>query len=1090
MRKLSNHYAIVARQLLYLTIFLFFSFTAFAQQKTVSGTVIDPSNQPVVGATVTVKGTNVRAQTNTTGNFAISVPDNRNTLVITSVGFNAQEVTIGNQTNISVSLTLAISNLSEVVVTALGVTRKTRSLQYSQTTVGGENLTQARENSIVNSLEGVVAGVNVSKIASGPGGSTRVVIRGAKTLGSTLNQPLYVVDGVPMDNSNMGQAGLWGGTDNGDGMNSINPDDIATITVLKGASAGALYGSRAANGVILITTKKGSARKGLGIEVNSNYVFETLDNLTDFQTSYGSGGMVNPPGTTGVAPRVATKAKTFRDAFGNGWNQQAWGPKFDGSPTIQYDSITRPYSYTGDNWDRFFKTGHTLTNTVSLTGGSEVQNFRFSISDLTSESFIPNAGFDRVNVSLATNSKFGKRISFNSKILYSNEKVKNRPFISDSPANMFQSIYRLPGDINVLDLIGDPNKPGAVPSLADQVARGMRIYDLKAPGEEFQRSTDLWTQNPYWAAYQFINTDIRDRVIASGRVRYDITDFLYVQGQAGMDWYTLRRTSLTPQGTGYQRGGAMSEGETRVREINYEWTAGFNKSFLNNKIGVNAFVGGNRMRREFESISANGNGFNTPLFAAINNANQRNFGYGYSKSGINSLFGSVEVSYNNYLFITGTARKDWFSVLNPDDNGILYPSLGASFVFSDAFKLPAWFSYGKARLSWAQVGNVSSVGPYSTLLAYTAGTTHNGIPLGSYSSGYSYGTNLPNPNLKPFTSTEMEYGLEAKFLKSRLGLDVTYYDQKTTDDILNANISRASGFSSTSVNIGEITNKGIEILVTGTPVKSDITWDVSVNFAKNNSNVVSLIEGQTEFVGEEPRTRNVFIKNIVGYPYGMITGKVQMKDPAGNLVYNATDGSAVAAPGYVIIGNGVPDFTGGVNNALTWKGVNLTFLVDFKSGGKIFSGTNMRMTQQGQTKQTLLGRAGEAPLVLTGVSPDATSSTGFKPFTKTYTPGEAQNYWSQLGSEGNGASEKFVYDASFIKLRQITLGYSIPRKVFAKTPIQSLMVSFVGRNLAILHKNAPNIDPESTYTSSNSQGLDYFGVPATRTFGFNLRATF
>ena len=1086
MRNLSTRYSRRISLSFIFSFFLLVSISAFTQKR-VTGKVTDSDKKPVFGATVAVKGTNVATSTSTEGLFGIDVPDGSNTLVFSSIGFKTQEVNIAGRTTIDIAMQNEAAELTNVVVTALGVTRKTRALQYSQTTVGGENLTQARENSVVNSLEGVVAGVNVSKIATGPGGSTRVVIRGAKTLGSTLNQPLYVVDGVPMDNSNLGQAGLWGGTDNGDGMNSINPDDIATITVLKGASAAALYGSRAANGVILITTKKGSARRsGLGIEFNSNYVFETLNNLTDFQTKYGEGGMV---GTT-LQNRVATKPTSTQQSFGNGWSSAGWGPAFDGSPVVQFDGVSRPYSYAGDNWDRFYKTGHTITNSVALTGGSEGQNFRLAISDLSNESFIPNAGFARVNVSLATNSKFGKRITVNSKVLYSNEKVKNRPFVSDSPANMFQSIYRLAGDINVLDLIGDPNKPGAVPSLADQAARGITIYDGKAPGEEFQRNTDLWTQNPYWAAYQFINTDIRDRVITSGLARYDITDFLYVQGQAGMDWYTLRRTSLTPQGTGYQRGGAMSEAETRVREINYEWTAGFNKTFLNNKLGVNAFVGGNRMRRQFESISANGTGFNTPLFAAINNANQRNFGYGFSKSGINSLFGSVELSYNNYLFITGTARKDWFSVLNPDDNAILYPSVGASFVFSDAFKeLPAWLSYGKARISWAQVGNVSSVGPYSTLLAYTAGTTHTGIPLGSYSSGYSNGTNLPNPNLKPFTSTEMEYGLEAKFLKSRLGIDITYYDQETTDDILNATISRASGFASTSINIGKITNKGIEILLTGTPVKGDITWDVSVNFAKNKSNVVSLIEGQTEFVGEEPRTRNVFIKNIVGYPYGMITGKVQMKDAAGNLVYNETTGAAIAAPGYGIIANGVPDFTGGVNNAVSWKGVNLSFLVDFKSGGKIFSGTNMRMTQQGFHKQTLIGRAGEAPLVLTGVSPDVTPGS-YKPFTKTYTPGEAQNYWNQLGSEANGASEKFVYDASFIKLRQVTLGYSIPKKFLGKTPIGSLMVSFVGRNLAILHKNVPNIDPESTYSSSNSQGLDYFGVPSTRTLGFNLRATF
>jgi TonB-linked SusC/RagA family outer membrane protein len=942
---------------------------------------------------------------------------------------------------------------------------------------------------VANALEGRVAGVNVSKIASGPGASTRVVIRGAKTLGSTLNQPLYVVDGVPIDNSNNGQAGIWGGADQGDGMSSINPDDIASITVLKGASAAALYGSRAANGVILITTKKGTNRKGLGIEFNSNAVLESVQNFTEFQTSHGSGGMVTPPGGN-LQTRVATKSGSIADAF-NGWSQQAWGPRFDGSTSVQFDGISRPYAYAGDNWSRFYKTGSTLTNSLSLTGGSETQNFRLSVADLRNKGVIPNSGFDRVNVSMSTYSKFAKKLTLNARVLYSNEKVKNRPNISDSPGNAVQSIFRLPGDYNVLDLLGDPNKPGAVPSLEMQAAKGIKIQDGKAPGEEFQRSTDLWTQNPYWAAYQQINSDTRDRVIASANLRYDITDFLYVTGQAGMDWYTLRRTQLTPQGTGHNRGGNMSEREDRVREINYEWTLGFNKKY-NNSIGVNVFVGGNRMRRNSENVSANGNGFNTPLFPAINNANQRNFGYGYGGSGINSLFGSAEVSLNDYLFLTATARKDWFSVLNPAANSIVYPSVGASFVFTDALKqLPGWLSYGKVRLSWAQVGNVNSVNPYSTTLAYTAGSIHNNLPLGSFSSGYSYGTNLPNKDLVPFTSTEMEYGLEVRFFNNRLGLDFTYYDQKTTKDILQASISRASGFASTSVNLGKLTNKGLEVLLTGTPIKGAVSWDVSLNFAKNNSKVVSLIEGQSEFIGDaftaEPRTRNVFIKQIVGYPYGMITGKAQMRDPSGNLVYDS-NGVAQAAPGYQILGNGVPDFTGGVNNSFTWKGFNLSFLIDFKSGGDIFSGTNMRATQQGFTQQSLLGRAGEAPLVVTGVTRDAAG--GFKPFTKTLTPGEAQNYWSQLGSESNGAADKYIYDASFIKLRQVTFGYTFPKKLLGKTPVQSLMLSFVARNLAVLLKNTPNIDPESTYTSSNNQGLDYFGFPATRTYGLNLRATF
>ena len=1054
---------------------------AFAQTRNITGKITDASNQPVVGATVTAKGTSNATQTNSDGIFSLSVPNRAQRLVVSSVGFASQDISITGKSNISVALTASTSQLSEVVVTALGVERNKKSLQFSVTTVGGENLTQAREISTANALAGRVAGVNVTKVASGPGGSSRVVIRGAKTLGSTLNQPLYVVDGVPIDNSNFGQAGIWGGADQGDGMSSINPDDIASMTVLKGASAAALYGSRAANGVILITTKKGSGRKGLGIEFNSNYVFETLQNLTDFQTTYGEGGYVGDS----LQTSVAQKPTSIEENWNNWWSASSWGPKFDGSPVVQFDGKSRPYSYVGDNWKRFYKTGGTFTNTIAFTGGSETQNFRFSASQLKNTGVVPNSGFDRINLSLAANSKLGKRLSLNSKVMYSNEKTKNRPNLSDNPGNAFSSIYRLPGDINVLDLMGDPNKPGAVPSIAMQNEKGIEVFDGKKPGEEFQRSPDLWTQNPYWAAYQQVNSDTRDRVITTGNARYDINDFLYVSGQAGMDWFTKRGTQLTPQGTGHNRGGSMTEYEYRTREINLQYMLGFDQTF--GKIGVNAFFGGNRMRRENEYVAALGSGFNSPFLAAITNANGKNFDYNYGKQGINSLFGSAEFSYNNYLFLTGTVRKDWFSVLNPENNSIVYPSIGASFVFSDAIKtLPAWFSFGKARASWAQVGNVSSVGPYATTITYGAGTTHVNRPLG----GFSAGDNYPNPNLKPFTSTEMEYGLEVRFFHNRLGLDFTYYDQKTTDDILNANISRTSGFGTTTVNLGKIGNKGVEILLSGTPVKSAITWDVSLNFARNKSNVISLIEGQTEVVGEEPRTRTVFIKHIVGHPYGMITGQTQLRDPATGLLVYDKNGAPLTDGSYNIIGNGVPDFTGGLNNSLTWKQVNLGFLIDFKSGGDIYSGTNVIMTQAGFTKQTLLGRQGEAPLSITGVVQDGSDAGGspiYKPMTKTLTPGEARNYWSQLGSR---AAERFVYDASFIKLRQITLGYNLPKKFLGKTPIQNLMLSFVARNLAILYKKTDNIDPESSYTSGNSQGLDFFGMPATRTYGFNLRATF
>ena len=1065
-----------------LLVFALGSFNALAQ-RTVTGTISDAGGLGMPGVNVIVKGTSTGTTSDTNGRYSIDVSAGATTLVFSFIGYSSQEVEIGSRTSVDVTMAEDVQQLSEVVVTALGVERSTRALQSSVTTVSGDNFTQARENSLGNALAGRVAGVNVSKVSSGPAGSSRVVIRGAKTLGSNLNQPLYVVDGVPMTNNNYGQAGVWGGADQGDGMNSINPDDIESMTVLKGAASAALYGSRAANGVILITTKKGTGKKGIGIEFNSNFVFEKVNDLRDFQQSYGSGGMVGPT----LATRVATKAEATSDiaaAWNGGWYRQAWGPKFDGSNVVQWDGQTRKYQYSGDNWDRFYNVGTAWTNSVALTGGNETQNFRFSVADLRSDGIIPNSGFDRLNMSLSTNSKFGDKLTLVTSVLYSNEKAKNRPNVSDSPGNAVLSTYYYPGDVNVNDLRGDPNKLGAVPSLADQAADGISIFDGKGPGEEFQASSNLWGQNPWWAAYQFNNDDTRDRIIATGSMRYDFTDFLYAQVKVGQDWSTSRYSRLTPEGTGYQRGGSMQEGEYRIREVNMEYMVGFDKAF--GDFNVNAFFGGNRMRSSWEQLAANGNNFNVPFFAAINNARDRNYAYGFSETGINSLFASAEVSYKGYLFLTGTWRRDWFSVLNPDINNIDYPSVGVAFAFSDAFSgLPSWLSFGKVRASWAQVGNANSVGAYATNPTYSLGNPHLGHPLATYSSAGGNNGNLPNPNLVPFTSTESEFGLDIRIFQNRLGLDIAYYSQKTTDDILNAGISRASGFGSTSVNVGEITNKGIEFLLTGTPVKGDLTWNVSLNFAKNTNKVVSLIEGQDRLFVEEPRTRYAAVYHVVGQPFGVIYGLTQMRSPSGELVFDA-DGAPLTDNSYQYLGNGVADFTGGLNNELLFKQFSLSFLIDFKSGGDIYSGTNVRMTQAGHTQQTLQGRDGEAPLTVTGVT-DSNGDGTYEPFTKTLTPGEAQNYWNQLG---NRAQENFMYDASFAKLRQVTFGYTVPKSLLSKTPIQTLTLSFVGRNLAILFKNADNIDPESGYSSNNAQGLDYFGTPATRSYGFNLRATF
>lgn len=1042
---------------------IFATSLAYAQDVDVKGKVSDSNGNLLYGVNVTVKGTNRGTVNNDKGEYSIQVKKGA-TLTFSYIGYKALEVVVGNNTVIDAVLIPDASLLDEVVVTALGVSRDKRALQYSVTEVSGTNFTKARVNNLGNALSGRIAGVNVSAPATGPGGSSRVIIRGNKTLGGS-NQPLYVIDGVPMDNSQQGTAGLWGGADQGDGLSSLNPDDIESVTVLKGANAAALYGSRGGSGVINITTKKGTKRKGLGIEFNSNYVAEKINDQNEVQHVYGQGNYING---------VATAPTTIQQS--SDWGLIGWGPKMDGRQVMGVDGVQRPYSDAGNNFKRFYNTGGAATNSVAFTGGNGQQNFRLSLADLRSTGIVPNSRFDRTNVSVSTDSKFGKKLTLTGKILYSRETAKNRPNVSDSPGNANESVWRLPANVNIEDTKGDPNKPGAIPA---SFTPAVLAFGSRAVGTEMLSNySDFWGSNAYWSSYQYNNTSKRDRITASAQLKYDITDFLYATGRISTDTYYTKQESLTPQGTGYNQGGGISEYFQNNAENNIDGMLGYHDIF--GKLSINAFVGANQQRGKFERITASGSGFSVPFFHALNVANNRNFGYGFSQSGINSVFGSAEVGYDNYFFLTATARKDWFSILNPASNSILYPSVGGSFVFTDAFrsKMPEWFSFGKLRASWAQVGLTGNLGAYQTTQPYGLnGNPHLGVNMASFANK---GT-IANPLLKPALSTEIELGADLKFFNGKLGVDIGVYKQTTTDDILNATISEASGFQSTSVNVGKMENKGIEVLLSGTPVRTDnFEWDISVNFAKNKNKVISLIEGSTELVFEESRTRTTYIKHIVGDSYGTITGITQ-KMLNGQPVFTA-EGLPVRNDGYQTIGQSVASFTGGVNNSFSYKGFNLNFLIDVKVGGDIHSGTNQRLDQWGFSQNSLQGRDGEAPLTISGVNEKG------EPLNMTLTPNQARNYWNNLGDRNAAA---YIYSASFAKIRQLTFGYNLPSKIVSKTPFQAIGISVVARNLAILWKKIPNIDPESTYSfNGGAQGLEYFALPATRNVGFNLNVTF
>jgi TonB-linked SusC/RagA family outer membrane protein len=1027
-------------------------------QRQVSGKVTDADEgSSLPGVNVLVKGTTTGTVTDIDGNYSITVSGDDPVLTFSSIGYTTQDVAVGNRSTVDLALNPDVQQLSEVVVTALGVERDKKALSYSVEEVGGESFQEAREINLANSLAGKVAGVNVSNIASGPAGSSRVIIRGNVSLQGN-NQPLYVIDGVPMDNSGFGQAGLWGGSDEGDGTSSINPDDIENISVLKGANAAALYGSRASNGVILITTKSGKDKPGIGIDFNSNFVFEDIFDLLDFQTEYGHG-------TQGRRPTTAQEAFDF--------GTTDWGDRLDGSMVPQFDGVERPYSYVSDNLDAFYRIGTTFTNTIGFSGGSENQRVRLNFSRLDNESIIPNAGFTRNNVSLSYNGKYADRITVTSKVLYSNENAQNRPRLADSPGNAPQGLLRLPQNYDVDDLRGDPNKLGAVPE-------GFTPFDGKATGEELQISNDLWNQNPWWAAHQFENSDIRDRIITSNVVRFDVTDFLYAQGRFSMDWYTRRATDITPFGTGYQRRGSMNEREDRIRETNIEGIIGFNDNY--GDISVDAFVGGNIMRRSTETLQLSGSDFNIPFFNTFANLANQTPSYGFNEKGINSVFGSLNVGFKDIIYITGTARNDWFSTLSPETNDILYPSIGGSFVFTELFGLADGniLPFGKLRASWAQVGGDTD--PYQLDLTYSLGQGHLGQPTASISQ-----TSIPNQLLVPLTSTEFEVGLDLRFLSNRLGVDFTYYQQRTTDDILNAQISRTSGFQQTTINVGEMENNGIELLLTGTPIqKTNFSWDVRFNFSLNNNKVVELSPGILAFQTGEPRTRSAFTENIVGQRFSTITGFTQAMIN-GQPVFNEDSGQPIRSSETTILGNGVHKYIGGLTNTFSYKGIYLDFLIDFKAGAELYSGSNARFVGSGKHQMTVeptsgLGfvSEGRESLTVTGVNQDGEA------FTKTLDETEIQGFWGAY----SGLADRFIYDASFAKLRQLSLGYSLPSSLLTNTPLQSVRLSFVGRNLLLLYTNLDNVDPESTYNNTNSQGLEYYGVPQTRSYGFNLKVSF
>ncbi|MFD2570683.1 SusC/RagA family TonB-linked outer membrane protein [Spirosoma soli] len=1026
-----------------LTGLLLLSMPALAQ--TITGKVTNANDGSTLpGVTILEKGSAKGTVTDSEGKYSLNLSGPQATVVFSYIGFSAQEVSVGGRSVVDVALKEDATQLGEVVVTALGIAKDKKALAYSVTEVKGSDFTQARETNLANALSGKIAGVNASGLSTGAGGSSRVIIRGNGSLNGN-NQPLYVINGMPIDNTSPGGSPTTNGgglnVDRGDGIGGINPDDIETISVLKGGTAAALYGSRAANGVILITTKKGRAQKGIGVDYNSTLMFDSPAVFPDFQYEYGQGD-------GGVKPTTQAQAVN--------WGRRSWGTKMDGQPYIAFDGQQHPYSPQRDNIKNFYQTGSTFTNTVALNGGSETINFRFSLANVDNKSILPNSTFNRKIGNLNINAVLSKRLSLETVAQYNLEQANNRPSAGDAPGNPNWAVYMVANTVDIRQL-----SPG---------------YD--ATGRETQWNETPYASNSYFVVNRFKNTDTKNRFIGQANVKFNLLNNLYLRGSVSRDFYNFRSVGIIPTGTVYTNNsaGEYHEINSSVAETNSLLTLNYNTTFLKN-FGLTALLGGNKRTYNLNETYIDGTQFIIPFFYSYTNLTSFTTRPVNQKTVTNSVFGSADLDYKNIAFLTVTGRQDWFSTLSPQNNSIFYPSVGGSLVLSQAARMPTWVSFAKLRGSWAQVGGATP-DPYILNQTYSmVQGGHDGRPLQQVTQ--SNGVNLvTNSSLRPLTSTTYELGIDTKFFNNRLGLDLTFYNRKTTDDIVRTAVSGTTGYQNVLLNIGQVNNRGVEVLVTGTPVKArSFGWNVSYNLAYNKNEVIQLADGLNTIEVASSVGGWAFINNAVGHPYGVIKGYTMAKDANGNVIFNTSNGYPQRSA-LTELGQGVPPLTMGLSNTFTYKNFSLDVLIDGKFGNKVFSTMDVYATRFGLHKNTLPGR--DNGLAVSGVTPEG------NPYSATIPVSGLRLYYDNL----KNYTDLFLYDGSFVKMRQVVLNYNIPVKALRFVKLQGASISFVARNPFILYKKTDNFDPESSYTNSNAQGFEAFALPRTRSLGFNLMVKF
>jgi TonB-linked SusC/RagA family outer membrane protein len=1037
-----------SKPLLLCLLVLLFTNTSFAQR--ITGLITGTDGSPVGSATVQVKGTTDATSTDAAGRFSLNALENA-TLIVSSVGYGTEEVAVNGRSNITISLTATTQSMNEVVVTALGIRRETRRLGYATSSVKPEELTVNRTPNLMNALQGKIAGVNITAPSTGPGGSSKIRIRGQSSIGGA-NSPLIVINGVPVSNPNFGanlnsgsetQRGGGISSDAGDGFQSINPDDVESMTVLKGAPAAALYGYRAANGVIMITTKSRGAGQGIGVTYNMNYGNETPLDFTDFQYVYGQGEAGKRP----IAPNPTSGQWSFGEKFEPGMRQ------------VLFNGLDLPYEPQRDNIKKFFRNGQNMTNTITMAANSEKGGLNLSLGNMDSKGIVPNNRFNRRTLNLGFTYDLSDRFTFSGNVNYSNEYNKNPPNVGNQdntiPVVLFNLANSMPLDV-------------------------LNANKYNAQGNEYIYSRFMNRTNPYWVLAEQFNNVRRDRIFGNINLKYDLLSWLYIQGRIGQDYwsrfqdynnYPTGHASRAPAPSGFVNGQYTQEGR-RFRELNADFLLSATKEF--GAIGMNLTAGGNQMRIRSELNSVQVTDFYVRGLYTVQNGRAKDPFTTIDREQINSLYGSAELSYQRFLYLNATVRNDWFSVLAPENNSILYPSVSGSYIFSENFK-PAWLSFGKLRVGYAEAGGSGGVGPASLDLYYQVNANlFNGQPAGSVT-----GNTIPNAALRPSRTAETEAGLEMKMFQNRLGIDLSVYRKITTDQIVSAQISDASGFVDRRINSGKSESKGIELLVNISPIeRKNFTWDFTANGSYNKTKVLSLLTDKPgERITVGTHVFNGELRHIVGMEMAQVAGFGYRRDEKGNKIFGA-NGLPLRTPDLINYGSALPRWWGGFTNAFRYKGINLSFLIDFKLGGKMISGTNFNAIRHGLHKMTLEGREN-------GVIGDGVNESG----SKNTTVAPVQTYWEVVRSQG--LVEPAVFDAGFWKLRQITLGYDFSKYLPNGWPVKGVRLNLTANNVLLLKKWVDNIDPESFgFNSDNVAGMETTGLPTTRSLGFNLNVRF